>query len=96
MTMMLATPMADQQGHGAQAKEQGVKRGFSVGLGNQGVGRLRHSDPAGAFRVGLVAEQVVHRVDLAVGRLQVDRGGVAVEAQVVLREWEPVAPVDCT
>ena len=52
---------ADQQRDRAEAEEQGVERAAGVGLGGERGRGLGDVDLAGVFRVGLRAEQAVHR-----------------------------------
>ena len=75
---------ADQEGDGAEAEEQAVEGAFGVGLGDQGGGGLADVDLVGVLGVGGGGEEVVDGVDPVVLGAEVDGGGVAVEAQVLL------------
>ena len=81
---------ANQQRDRAQAEEQGVERALGVGLGGQRGGGLGDADLAGVFRVGLRAEQVVHRGGggRGIDGADVDLRRVPVEVQVLSRGRE--------
>ena len=76
---------SDEEGDGAEAEEQAVEGAVGVGLGDECRGGLADVDRAGVLGVGGRGEEVVDSVDLVVLGAEVDGGGVAVEAQVLLR-----------
>ena len=76
---------ADQEGDGAQAKEQAVEGTLSFSLGDECGRWLADVHLVGVLRVGGSGEKVVDRRYLAVLGAKVDRGGMPVEAQVLLR-----------
>src|SRR5581483_2258201 len=83
------TNRADEERHGAEPEEEAVERALRLRTGGEGGGGLADLDLVGRLRVGRGTEHRLNCGGLARDRADVDRGGVAVEAEVALRRREP-------
>src|SRR5580698_8224036 len=79
---------ADEEGHGAETEEQYVIDPLGGHLGLQDVRRIADRHDVGVGRVGGDGQDGRHGVDLAGNAAQVEPGGVAVEAEVLLGDGE--------
>jgi hypothetical protein len=88
MTMTLAMPTPDEERHGAEAEEEPVVCPFGDQRGLEDVGRVADRDDRGVGRVDGFRQDGGDGGDLAGHAAQVEPGGVAVEAEVLLGDGE--------